>query len=258
MNAEIVPIPLNGSEVLTVQADGKPFVVFRPAVDALGLDYSSQIAKLRSRSWVNRRDIPTVAADGKTRVMVAIDVPTFLMWLATINETKVAEEARPVLVAYQRESADAINNYWAKGGAINPRANEDQLDRIIDQAGRQALVLAALKGVVNLDWLEAQGRLVAARALGIEPELDPATRPLTVHEYLISRGVPAKKCNQYDISFGGHLSRLYKKVRGEAPKKQDRNVGGVIRPICVYSERDRPLFDQVWAQRFGSGSAVAA
>lgn len=258
MSAEIIPVPLGAGEVLTVDVDGSPFVVFRPAVEAIGLDYAGQITKLRSRSWANRRDIATVAADGKTRSMVAVDVPTFLMWLATVNETKVAAEVRPILASYQRESSGAIHGYWTKGGAINPRATEVQLDAIISQAEGQARVLKLLQGVVNGDWLEAQGRLLASRALGIEPELDPATRPLTVHEYLIGRGVPAKRCGEYDISFGGYLSRLHKKVRGAAPTKQDRSVGGVIRPICVYSERDRPLFDEVWEQRFAATLAVAA
>jgi hypothetical protein len=118
---EVVKLDLSAGSVETVMVDGEPHVVFRPAVEAIGLDYSTQLRKLRERSWANRRDIPTVAEDGKTRLMVAVDVRTFLMWLATVNENKVAETARPVLVAYQQETTAAVNDYWTKGQATNPR-----------------------------------------------------------------------------------------------------------------------------------------
>ncbi|MFB7555345.1 phage antirepressor N-terminal domain-containing protein [Streptomyces brevispora] len=66
--------------------------------------------KLRDRSWGNRREVATVASDGKTRLMAAVDVRTFLMWLATVNENKVAEAVRSTLVAYQRETTTAVND----------------------------------------------------------------------------------------------------------------------------------------------------
>lgn len=71
--------------------------------------------------------VTTVGADGKTRQMVAVDVRTFLMLLATIDARRVSEAARPLLVAYQAEVANVIEACWTKGGVINPRATEDQL-----------------------------------------------------------------------------------------------------------------------------------
>lgn len=115
--SEIVKLDLSHGSIDTVQVDGEPHVVLRPAVTSIGLDYPSQLRKLRDRSWANRCDIPTVAEDGKVRQMVAVDVRTFLMWLATVNETKVAPEARPTLVAYQTETTAAVSNYWTRGFA---------------------------------------------------------------------------------------------------------------------------------------------
>lgn len=174
---DLITLDFHGDELLLTDIDGKPFVIFRRVVEALGLDYSTQLVKLRGRSWANRRDIPTVGADGKTRLMVAISVPTMLMWLATVNESRVADVVRPKLIAYQSESSDAIYGYWTKGGAINPRATEEQLAAIIDRAERQARVLTALSGIVDPAWLESKARHVAARALGEEPEDDLSRRP---------------------------------------------------------------------------------
>ncbi|MFD5711348.1 phage antirepressor N-terminal domain-containing protein [Streptomyces pharetrae] len=122
-----VTVPLSSGTLQTVQHAGAPRIVFRPAVEHIGLAWSAQLQKLKNRSWFNRVDIDTIAEDGKLRPMVTVDVPTFLMWLATVNETKVAPEVRPVLVAYQRETAQAIYGYWTKGRAVNPRRERAEL-----------------------------------------------------------------------------------------------------------------------------------
>ena len=244
--SQIVRIPFHGNEVHATDVDGKPFVFLRPLVESIGMDYSTQIAKLRSRSWVNRRDIPTVAADGKTRVMVAVDVPTLLMWLATVNEAKVSDAVRPLLVAYQRESADAINGYWTQGGAINPRATEDQLDGLLGRVKAQADILAALRDIVDPRWLESKARHLAARALGEEPEEDLQSRPLTVGEYLEDRGVKNAALRKVSMPFGKRLVNLYVARNGSAPGKVRRFINGAQRDVYVYTEADRQLFDLVW------------
>lgn len=38
-----------------------------------------------------------------------IDRRTLTMWLATLDENRVAEAARPVVVAFQAEAADALD-----------------------------------------------------------------------------------------------------------------------------------------------------
>lgn len=125
--SEIVRVPFHGGDVSAIDIDGKPHVLFRPVVESMGLAYSSQLQRLKRRSWASSIVTSnTVAADGKTRPMVAVDTRTLTMWLATIDENKVDGSIRPLLVAYQREVADAIDDYWAKGAAINPRAGLGQ------------------------------------------------------------------------------------------------------------------------------------
>ncbi|MGW3499337.1 phage antirepressor N-terminal domain-containing protein [Streptomyces globisporus] len=125
-----VTVPLSTGALQTVQHEGTPRIVFRPAVEHIGLAWSAQLQKLKNRSWFSRVDIDTTGADGKTYSMVTVDVPTFLMWLATVNETKVAPEARPVLVAYQRETAQAIYGYWTQGVAVRPQAPARQINQV--------------------------------------------------------------------------------------------------------------------------------
>lgn len=246
MSTEIVRIPFNGDEILAVDHGGKPYIVLRPALDAIGLDYSAQYRKLQGRSWATVAQATTVAGDGKTRQMVTVDVRTFLMLLATVNETSVAEHVRPKLIAYQSEVADVIEAYWTKGGVINPRATDDQLAAIINRAKAQAEVLRVLDGIVDRHWLEAKARHVAARALGEEPEVDPATRPLTVGEYLVDRGVTGRELRSVSSSFGRRLKGLYRAQHGAEPATVERFVDGALRNVAGYTERDRPLFDAAW------------
>jgi antirepressor protein len=120
--SEIVRIPFRGDEILAANHQGKPHVILKPALEAIGLDFDSQRQKLAGKSWATTVLITALAEDGRTRQMLAADVRTFLMLLATIDERRVAKNVRPKLVAYQSEVADAIERYWTKGQAINPRA----------------------------------------------------------------------------------------------------------------------------------------
>lgn len=246
---EVVKLDLSAGSVHTVMSDGEPMVVFRPAVEAIGLDYSTQLRKLRDRSWANRRDIPTVAEDGKTRQMAAVDVRTFLMWLATVNENKVSAEARPTLVAYQRETTAAVNDYWTLGGAINPRATEGQLDSLISRAKQQAEVLSILSGIVDAGWLETKGRLVAARALGEEPELDPMDAPLYVPDFLKAKGLNRRQIESVQSWFGRRAAALYEAEHGEKPGRRQSDLpNGSVRETYAWTARHLPLFEEAWGR----------
>lgn len=133
-HSDVVKLDLSVGSLLTTLIGGEPHVVFRPAVEKIGLDYSTQLRKLKSRSWANRGLMTTVAEDGKIRDMVTLDTPSFLMWLATVNETRVSEDVRPTLVAYQRETSGAVYGYWTRGGAVNPHATAEQLEDLRELA----------------------------------------------------------------------------------------------------------------------------
>lgn len=248
---DLIPFDFHGDRLLLVDVDGVPFIVLKPAVDALGLDYPTQFTKLRERSWATVRLIPTVAADGKTREMAAIDVQTFLMLLATINENRVAKDVKPRLVMYQREVASAVNDYWTKGGAINPRASADQLDEL----RQQAAVLEALRNVVDPGWLDAKGRILAARALGETPVLDQSTKPLTVSIYIAGRGEKGKRADSIGPMFGKRLKALYLATFGVEPPSIEDVVKRHTVQVAQYQEQHRYLFDQVWQQYYAGAAS---
>ena len=250
-NTTVATIPFHGTEVQSVEIDGTPQIVFKPVVDSIGLAYSSQIQKLKSKSWATMSIINTVGADGRNRDMTVIDLRTLTMWLATIDENRVSEEARPLVVAYQSEVADAIEAYWSKGGAINPRANEHQMNALLRQTQMQMELCQVAKGLIHPDHLEAKARIVLARGLGEAPELDPGTRPLYAQDYLKEKNLSAKQRRSKAPMFGKRLKKLYVEKYGREPQKYDMDMqNGQVRPVNAYTEADRPLMDEVWNKFF--------
>jgi hypothetical protein len=249
--SEIVRIPFQGDEILTVDHDGKPFVILKTAFDAIGLDADQQIRKLKRQAWATTAVTTVVAADGRSRDMVTADVRTFLMALATIPASRVAGEVRPKLEAYQAEVADAIEAYWTKGGALNPRATDDQLDTIIRHAQGQMRVLQLAEGLIDAKWLEAKARHVTARALGEEPEIPADQRPLSTSEYLDDKGMSAAEQRSFASTFGKRVKALYVAAHGQEPPIAERFVGGALRKVKSYTEADRPVMDEAFEQLTG-------
>ncbi|MFH8867090.1 phage antirepressor N-terminal domain-containing protein [Streptomyces griseus] len=250
---EVVQLDLSAGSIQTTLIDGVPHIVLKPAVEELGLAYSPQLRKLKTRSWGTVTETVTVAEDGKPRLMSVTTVRSFLMLMSNVNENRVADEVRPTLIAFQNETADAIEAYWTQGGAINPRASETQLDSLIARAKQQAEVLSILSGIVSPVWLETKGRLVAARALGEEPEVDPLDVPLYVPDFLKGLGLKRKQIESVQSWFGRRAVTICDELNIDAPEKRQSDLpNGTVRETKAWTERHRPVFELTWARHYAA------
>lgn len=113
MSTSLMTIPFQGDDLLVVVIDEKPCVVLKHAFEMIGLQADHQIAKTQEQHWactrVTRVQLP---GDVQARNVIVSDVRTFLMALATIPLSRVAEHVRPKLAAYQSEVADVIEAYF--------------------------------------------------------------------------------------------------------------------------------------------------
>jgi hypothetical protein len=251
---EIATVPFHGTYIHTVLVDGEPHVVIRPTILGIGLDYSTQLQKLKTRSWGRVGQNPTRDSAGRVQEMATVDLDTWSMLLANIDENKVKERVKDLVIKYQAESARVLRRYWTEGGAINPRATDEQLVRLdhevkeLQVAKGRAEVLAILRqgGVVDAGYLDACGRRLAGRVLGETPEFDPVTKPLTVSMYLEGKNLTSTEIKSIASSFGRQLKKLYVSLYDEAPPQIDDLVGRHIVKVAQYQERHRPLFDQVY------------
>lgn len=166
MNTELSTIPVPGSDAALVATliDGKPYVALKPMCEALGIDVDSQRKKLNAKSWACTVLNTARDSSGREQQMLMIDRRTMTMWLATIEESRVRPEARPTVRAYQAEAADALDDYFHEGRAINPRGNLSTFDVLraqIDQieaahrAAEEAKALAT-KTDARLDAIEGR------------------------------------------------------------------------------------------------------
>lgn len=252
--SQVAKIDLSAGSIHTVMVDGQPYIVLKSAVEELGLDYRTQLRKLKTRSWAVVGSAPTTGADGKTYDMAAVPVRTFLMLLATVNEQRVRDEVRPVLVAFQNETADAIEAYWTQGGAINERATDDQLNalqqRIEERRIRRALglvqIVAAMDDSVDPRWKRSRQLHHYAEASGEVPEIAPEDRALTVETYLKDRDLSKDERRSVRSSFGRRVSLAFEMQYGEKPKDSLGLVDGRERSVKSYTEADRLMFDKVW------------
>jgi hypothetical protein len=170
-----IPVPGTDAPIHALEVDGTPLVSLRHVCDAIGIAYSAQLTKLKAKSWACVSLIDTqIAGDDQRRELAMIDRRTFTMWLATIDESRVAEAARPTIVAFQAEAADALDAHFAASVAVSPQmpAPSSQLDILrlaIDQievaqrdaaeakeiATRSEARLDAMEG--RHDWYSALG-----------------------------------------------------------------------------------------------------
>lgn len=256
---DLVSIPVPGTDrtLMAVEIDGTPQVSLRHTCEAIGLATDSQRRKLRGRSWAVVTQEVATGSDGKSYEMTMIDRRTLTMWLATIDENRVSDDARPVLIAFQAEAADALDAYFHEGGAINPNATEEQLDVLVRRARAQASVLSALRGIVDAKHLEAKGRIILAQAMGEKPEIEPADVPLYVSDFLASKGLNSTLVAAKAPGFGRRLKGLYIAEHGEAPALAYQELpNGTVRQVCAYTESDRDLFEQVWTRHYTDKAAA--
>lgn len=153
--SELVSVPVPGAgDLMATQDDGQVWVALRPMCDTLGIDYMAQIRKLNRRSWagVGQRATPSPGGLQQTTVITSETVP---MWLATIDENRVAPEARPKLIAYQREAKHALDAYFNKREVVAPAVNQfDVLRAAIDQI--EAAQRTAEQAQATADRVEAR------------------------------------------------------------------------------------------------------
>lgn len=247
----LVEIPFHGTTIHAINDEGKPLVSLRQACEAIGIDTESQRKRLNRQPWAVTVMMTATGSDGKQYEMTMLDRKTFTMWLASVDVSRLKNrDAKDMLIKYQLEAADVLDSYFHEGGAINPDATPGQLDRLAVTIRSQGEALQALAPFLSPKFLESKAKILAARALGEEPGIDPLDMPLQAEDYLRDKGLKGNELKSVRSTFGRRVSLLYKQTYDKAPEKSTQEVGGSIRTINSYTQRDRGLFDQVWEDHY--------
>lgn len=258
---ELARIPFHGNHILAVDVDGTPMVALKPMCESLGLATHGQLERLKRQPWASTRVIRVqLPGDTQSREVTFLDRRTFTMWLATIETSRLKNEAtKNLLTAYQREAADALDAYFNEGAAINPRVTEHQLNAVIRQSQMRMELIQAAKGLIHPDHLEAQARVVLARGLGERPSLDAGREPLYTQDFLKEKNLSAKEMRRTAGTFGKRVKAAYVLKYGTDPQKYHLNLpNGQVRQVNAYTEADRPLMETVWESHYATPTLEVA
>lgn len=112
MSTSIVQVPFHGDILDAIQDDRGVWVGIKRACENVGIDHSSQLTKLKDRPWAVVAMNTTTGPDGKSYAMAMLHLDCLPMWLATIEASRVHEEVRPKLIAYQRECTRVLRDHF--------------------------------------------------------------------------------------------------------------------------------------------------
>lgn len=121
----------------------------------------------------------------------------------------------------------------------------------VELAEARMRVLKAAEGIVSAGWLETKARLVAAKALGEEPEIDPLDVPLYVPDFLKNLGLKRKDVESAQSWFGRYASAICTELGIEQPQERQSELpNGSVRKTKAWTERHRPVFELTWARHY--------
>ncbi len=111
-------IDFHGSKLGTFEADSQKWVVMRPVVEAMGIAWTGQHAKLTAEAdwWGVSGFLHTT--NGGLQEMTCIPLRSYPMWLASISPRKIKKpDVRAKVELYQGASVEALYQFWTRGEA---------------------------------------------------------------------------------------------------------------------------------------------
>lgn len=202
MSNDIVEIPFHNDTLIAHRSeDGDVFVALRPICNSMGIDFSGQLQKMKRQPWATVGELHTVGADGKTRDMTSVNRKTLTMWLATIDASRLKDEqARRNVIVYQKEAAEALDQYFNEGGAIRVSGTDSDED-IMARA-----VLVAQK---TIERKNQQLQAKDAQIKMLEPKAKALDDFTNIPDALLVRDAAKLLSNNSNIQIGEHELRQW-------------------------------------------------
>jgi hypothetical protein len=116
-----------GDEIMCVQnSDGEPYASVKSLCKNVSIfSPKDQYKKIRDDGVLRWEDIP-LPSSGGTQNTFCIHIGDVPLWLGGVSVQSVNEAVRPSLRLYKRECGQALEDYFYKGRALNPRFTQNQ------------------------------------------------------------------------------------------------------------------------------------
>jgi hypothetical protein len=179
-------------------------------------------------------DAATLGLSPKARSLAVFNRRAILNVGQLLRDSEIARKVRSYLLELEAQATPAARGEAAEKAALG-------------EARMRVLKLA--EGIVDAEWLALKSRLVIAKALDEEPDVDPMDRPLYIPDFLKSKGLKRKQISSEQSWFGRRVASLYEAEHGEKPgKRLEETSTGAARETVAWTERERPLFEEAWAR----------
>lgn len=122
MKTEIIKV--NNVDIECSYRDNEPLITIKSVCEAIGVDYSAQLQKLKRDEVLNSTMvmITTVGGDGKQRQMGALPLKFVFGWIFSIEVGRVKAEVRQSLLRYKWECYDALyEHFYVKHSAYETK-----------------------------------------------------------------------------------------------------------------------------------------
>ena len=129
-NTDYAPmiIPFHNAQLNIVDYKGQPYIPMKPIVEGMGLNWNSQIIKLKQRFAKGVVEI-TTPTKGGNQTMICLPLRKLFGWLMTISPNKVKPQIKETIIKYQDECDDVLWSHWA--GKLNAQRKAfDEFNKI--------------------------------------------------------------------------------------------------------------------------------
>lgn len=109
-----ITVAVVNKQQIQIISNGEKLVPLRPICDALGMDFSAQLQRLKRDEILGSVMvmITTTGSDKKQYEMVTIPFKFVFGWLFTIETSRVKPEAKEAVIRYKMECYDALYNHF--------------------------------------------------------------------------------------------------------------------------------------------------
>lgn len=146
---QLLPVLFHEDTLILVEHNAQPFVVMRPLVTAMGLDWASQFVKMGQKFGSVVVEITTTGADGKRYSMFCLPLRKLPGWLYSLNPGKVAPALRGKIVRYQNECDEVLWRHWTQQEPLHggKRLSPGDSDRLMRRRGELRKELGSCTGL---------------------------------------------------------------------------------------------------------------
>lgn len=172
----MVKVPVGDAFIEAGRMRGEVRVSVRAVCEALDVNFSSQLAKLKKKPWAGVALI-AIPSPGGAQLTATIPLRALPMWLAGLSAMKVKPALRPRLERFQLEAAEVLARHFGLGGF-----QEVAPARSVSRAERRARLVLRLARSLSPASVEQRDALLVAAAEWLLPYRDgcvpEAPRPL--------------------------------------------------------------------------------